>query len=255
MLDFSFESYKHEMKETLKKFICIESVRGECQPNMPYGKGIFDALMFIQSTAERMDLECVNMFGQMGYVDYGFGDKMVGVLTHIDVVPAGEGWTTPAFEGLEKGGRIYGRGAIDNKGPAIAALYALRALKDNCVQLDKKVRLLFGTDEETTWQDMDFYKAHEQIPDLAFSPDGEYPIINTEKGALHFELEKEYTPTETEGIKIISFDSGTRVNVVPNNAECVISAPFADIKKQHRKLQMPPSVVHLFVRNCRMEPF
>ena len=199
MLDFSFEPYKKEMIETLKKFIKIESVKSEAQPNMPYGKGLFDALMFVQSESERMDLECVNVFGHMAYVDYGYGEQMLGILTHIDVVPKGDGWTMPAFEGIEKDGKIYGRGAIDNKGPAIAAMYALRALNDNCIQLDKKVRLIFGTDEESGWGDMEFYKKHEQLPDIAFSPDGNYPVINAEKGLLQTELTLQYEPAK-EGI-------------------------------------------------------
>lgn len=239
MLDFSLEPYRQEMIETLKEFISIESVKTESQPNMPYGKGIFDALMYVQSTAERMDLECVNLFGQMAYVDYGLGDEMVGVLTHIDVVPKGDGWTLPAFEGIEKDGKIYGRGAIDNKGPAIAALYALLALKDNCVQLEKKVRLLFGTDEESGWGDMNFYKKHEKLPNIAFSPDGEYPVINTEKGLLHFEISLEAGTSSEEGINIISFDSGTRPNVVPNTAECVISAAVSAIKESLESYECP----------------
>jgi succinyl-diaminopimelate desuccinylase len=240
MLDFSFEPYKHEMLETLKNFIKIESVRAPGLPNAPYGKGIFDALMFVQSTSERLDLDCVNMFGQMAYVDYGYGDEMLGVLMHVDVVPEGEGWTFPAFEGTEKDGKIYGRGTIDNKGPAVAALYALKAIKDNCIQLNKKVRLLFGTDEETTWQDMDFNKQHGgQIPDIAFSPDGEYPIINMEKGAVHFKLDKKCVPTTAQGVRVISFESGTAFNVVPNKAECVIAAPFDIIKRSVQNYTCP----------------
>ena len=195
MLDFSFEPYKQEMIETLKNFIKIESVKSASQPNMPYGKGVFDALMYIQSASEKMDLDCVNLFGHMAYVDYGYGEEMVGILTHIDVVPKGDGWTLPAFDGVEKDGKIYGRGAIDNKGPAIAALYAIRALSDNCIQLDKKVRLMFGTDEESGWGDIKFYKEHEPLPDIAFSPDGDYPVINAEKGLLHIELTPQLYPS------------------------------------------------------------
>lgn len=229
MLDFSFEPYRQEMLETLKDFLKIESVKSAGQPNMPYGKGIFDALMFVQSTAERMDLDCVNLFGHMAYLDYGDGDEMLGILTHLDVVPKGEGWTVPAFEGVEKDGRIYGRGAIDNKGPAIAALYALKALSDNCVQLDKKVRLIIGGDEESGWGDMDFYKQHETWPDIAFSPDGEYPVINSEKGLLHVQLLLDAQPV-TEGVCVTSFNAGTRVNVVPNKADCFIKAPLSIIQ-------------------------
>ncbi|MDD5016848.1 MAG: dipeptidase PepV [Eubacteriales bacterium] len=231
MLKFSFEPYKQEMIEALKNFIKIESVKSASKPNMPYGKGLFDALMYVQSTSERMDLECVNLFGYMAYVDYGYGDEMLGILAHIDVVPEGDGWTMPAFEGIEKDGKIYGRGAIDNKGPAIAALYAMRALSDNCVLLDKKVRLIFGTDEESGWGDMEFYKQHEPLPDIAFSPDGEYPVINAEKGLLHIELTLNYSQADGNGVTIKSLSAGTRANVVPNKAECVIHAPLQTIQK------------------------
>jgi succinyl-diaminopimelate desuccinylase len=121
----------------------------------------------------------------------------------------------------------------------VAALYALKAIKDNCIQLNKKVRLLFGTDEETTWQDMDFYKQNGQIPDIAFSPDGEYPIINMEKGALHFKLDKSFEKTSTDGVRVISFESGTAFNVVPNKAECVIAAPFDIIRKSVESYKCP----------------
>jgi succinyl-diaminopimelate desuccinylase len=230
MLDFSFEPYRQDMIDTLKKFIKIESVKSTAQPNMPYGKGLFDALMYVQSTSERLDLECVNLFGHMAYVDYGFGKEMLGILAHIDVVPRGEGWTMPAFEGIEKDGKIYGRGAIDNKGPAVAALYALKALSDNCIQLNKKVRLIFGTDEETSWKDMDFYKKHEPEPDIAFSPDGEYPVINAEKGLAHIVLSVR-DDNERAGIYIKSINAGTRPNVVPNKASCVLHAPISIISR------------------------
>lgn len=238
MLDFSFEPYRHEMVEVLKNFLKIESVKSEGQPNMPYGKGIFDALMFVQSTAEDMDLDCVNLFGHLAYIDYGDGDEMLGILAHIDVVPEGEGWTVPAFEGTEKDGKIFGRGAIDDKGPCIAALYAIKALSDNCVQLGKKVRLIIGADEESGWADMDFYKTHEPLPDIAFSPDGEYPVINAEKGLMHVILS--IKGLEDGGaLSVKSMEAGTRINVVPNKAACTIAAPFTTIQKSLESYQCP----------------
>ncbi len=238
MLDFSFEPYRQEMLEALKNFLKIESVKGESHPNMPYGKGIFDALMFIQSTAEDMDLDCVNLFGHLAYIDYGYGDEMLGILTHLDVVPEGEGWTMPAFQGVEKDGKIFGRGAIDDKGPCIAALYAIKALSDNCVQLNKKVRLIIGADEESGWADMDFYKKHEPLPDIAFSPDGEYPVINAEKGLMHVELS--IKGLEDGGaLSIKSLKAGTRINVVPNKAQALIAAPFDLIQKSLGRYRCP----------------
>lgn len=230
MFDIYMEQYRDDMLRDLSNFIKIESVKGSPEPNNPYGKGIFNALMYILNITDKMDFECVNLFGHMAYLDYGAGDEMLAILTHIDIVPAGEGWTKNPFGGEIENGRIYGRGAIDNKGPAIAALYALKALSDNLVNLNKKVRLVFGCDEESGWSDMDFYKQHEQIPDIAFSPDGEFPIINAEKGLIHIRLDGKMQTQATEGIQVLSISAGERVNVVPNKAYCLLKADFSTIK-------------------------
>jgi dipeptidase, putative len=122
-----------------------------------------------------------------------------------------------------KDGRIYGRGAVDNKGPAIATLFALYAIKENCKSLNKKVRLIFGCDEESGWSDMNFYREKEPAePAFAISPDADFPIINAEKGLLHFALRKPVGEIQPGGIAIVSIKGGTRVNVVPNFAECVL---------------------------------
>jgi succinyl-diaminopimelate desuccinylase len=227
----TLSEYKEEMIDTLISLLRIESTKTEEEPNRPYGKGLFDALMFMMSTAEDMDLDCVNLFGHLGYIDYGEGDDIVAVLTHIDVVPAGEGWTYPAFDGTVTEDKIYGRGAIDNKGPAIASLFALKALSDNGIQLNKKVRLIFGCDEESGWSDMKYYKEHKTHPSAAFSPDANYPIINTEKGVLHVSLKKVVESSETNGVYIKSFDCGERPNIVPNYAECILDAEKPLIEK------------------------
>ncbi len=104
------------MIEVLKNFLKIKSVRDDGQLNMPYGKGIFDALMFVQSTAERMDLDCVNLYGHLAYVDYGFEGEMLAILTHIDVVPEGEGWTVPAFDGTVKDEKYSAAALLTTKG-------------------------------------------------------------------------------------------------------------------------------------------
>ena len=224
-------NYKQEMIETLISLLRIESVKQEAELNRPYGRGIFDALMFMMSTAESMDMECVNLFGHLGYIDYGEGDDIVAVLTHLDVVPAGEGWTYPAFDGTIVDDKIYGRGAIDNKGPAVASLFALKALADNGILLNKKIRLIFGCDEETGWTDMEYYKAHKSMPSVAISPDAEYPIINAEKGLLHLSLKKVIDSADNNGVVVSRFTCGERPNIVPNHAECILEADQALIEK------------------------
>lgn len=236
MVNISMEKYKKEMVEDLKKLIAIESTKGETKPNMPYGKGPFDALMYIIDRAEELGLSGHNLFGHLAYIDSHEADEMLAVLTHLDVVPAGEGWNTPPFEGVEKDGRIYGRGAIDNKGPAIATLYALYAIQEEGIALNKKVRLIFGCDEESGWGDMEEYKRSQPMPDMAFSPDGSFPIINCEKGTLHIELFKPIENIAMEGIYLIDFHSGERANVVPAKASCKIKA----------KGEALPAMVELF---------
>ena len=224
------ETYRQEMIESLIELIRIPSVKGEPQVDMPYGKDVFEALMRMISIAERAGLTCHNLYGHVAYIDYGEGDETLAILTHLDVVPAGEGWTVDPFGGQIIDGKIYGRGAVDDKGPAIAALYALAMLNDHNIALNKKVRLIFGCDEESGWADIDYYKAHEKDPDIAISPDGDYPIINAEKGLMHLKFQKECRPC-AEGMKVLSFHAGTRVNIVPNKAVAHVAGDFEIVKQ------------------------
>ncbi|MBD5559573.1 MAG: M20 family metallopeptidase [Clostridia bacterium] len=245
MLEFTLAPQRGEMVESLCKLIRIESVKGKPETLMPYGKGVFNALMKMLGMADHLDFDSVNLYSHMGYVDYGEGDETLAVLTHLDVVPAGDGWTFPPFEGTVQDGRVYGRGAIDNKGPAVAALYALHAIKENGVELDKKVRLLFGCDEESGWADIDFYKQTVgEIPDMAISPDAEFPVVNSEKGAAHYRLsmprEKSEDGSSSRLLKLLSIEGGDRVNVVPATAECLLDCPIEPVTK----------LANLFVQEC-----
>lgn len=233
MIDFTLMTQRNEIVGTLQEMLRIPSVKSAPQTNMPYGKGVFDALQRILITADNMDFDSVNLFSQVGYAEYGDGDEMLAILTHIDVMPAGEGWSVPPFEGTVKDGKIYGRGALDNKGPAVASLYALAALKDNCVTLNKRVRLIFGCDEESGWSDMEFYKSTgQEIPTMAISPDASFPIINAEKGLLHLGLKKAKQGVfEGKGVILQKIDGGDRVNAVPAECTCVLTAEAGLVAK------------------------
>lgn len=230
MLEFSLAPRREEMVEALCTILSIESVKSAPQGNMPYGKGVFDALIKTLGIAEKLDFDSVNFFSHLGYVEYGDGDEIFGIVTHLDVVPAGAGWTVPPFAGTVKDGRVYGRGAIDDKGPAIAALFALSAIKENCISLNKRVRIIFGCDEESGWSDIDFYKKNGgEIPAMAISPDAEFPIINAEKGLLHLKVTRENYPAEGSGLAIRSLNAGERVNVVPALCTCELVGSLADV--------------------------
>lgn len=232
MIDFTLAPRKKEMIDALKVVMSVESVKDEPQNLMPYGKGVFDALMRMMNIAERLDFDSVTFFSRLGYVEYGDGEEVLAVLTHLDVVPPGDGWTVPPFDATVKDGRIYGRGAVDNKGPAVAALFALSAIKENCVSLSKRVRLIFGCDEESGWSDIEFYKANGgEIPTMAISPDADFPIINVEKGLMQLALKRErYDVKPASGLELISINGGGRVNVVPDRCECVMGGKTAALK-------------------------
>jgi succinyl-diaminopimelate desuccinylase len=233
MIDFTLAPRRNEMIEALGKMIRIESVKSDPQYLMPYGKGVFDALMKMMSLAEHLDFDSVTLFSRMGYVDYGEGDETFAILTHLDVVPAGDGWTVPPFDVTVKDGKIYGRGVVDNKGPAIASLFALSSIKEDCVNLNKRVRLIFGCDEESGWEDITFYKEHGgEIPDMAIAPDAGFPIINAEKGMVQLALVKNsYEAGSGSGIEVLRIDGGDRVNVVPGHCECVLRGRTAALRE------------------------
>ena len=233
-------AYREQMVEQLCRLIRIPSVQGEAQPGMPFGKEVHEALMQMLSLARSLGFETVqDVDGYAGYVEIGQGEEEIGVLVHLDVVPAGDdGWSVDPFGGTVKDNRVYGRGATDNKGAAIAALYALLALKDCDVPLRRRVRLVIGCNEETGMHDLDYYDAHIGLPNYAFAPDGNYPIINVERGILQVHAVCPCAPTVGAGAHIVSIHSGLRPNVVPGSATAVLACedpqPILDAFEAYR---------------------
>ncbi len=155
----------------------------------------------------------------IGYAEIGEGEEMIAILAHLDVVPAGEGWSVEPFAGTLKDGRIYGRGTADDKGPAVAAMFAMRDLLEEGVTLRRRIRLIFGTMEEGgDWEDMEYYKANEEAPVFGFTPDADFPAIYGEKGILHLDLSM---PLEGSGFR--SAKGGEAVNMVAAAAEAELT--------------------------------
>lgn len=184
----------------------------------PFGQGIADALDYMLSLGQRHGFDTKNLDGYAGFIDSGSeNEELLGVLTHLDVVPAGEGWSSPPFHGTIKDGRIYGRGAMDDKGPTIAAFFAMLALKECKIPLNRRIRLIMGCDEESGLTCIDRYLKTEQIPTLSFSPDGDYPLVNSEKNIYHAYYECAFSSD-------ITIQCGERVNIVPPLAAATV--PF-----------------------------
>lgn len=209
---------------TLCESIRIPSVEGAPQEGCPYGPEVRRALDHILDTAKRLGLRCGHLDHHVGWCEIGGGDEMIGVLGHLDVVPAGEGWSFEPFGGKIQDGKVFGRGSMDDKGPVVASLYALAAIQDLGLPLRRRIRLLFGTNEETGSRDMKYYVSHGgELPLMGFTPDGEYPVINGEKGIINVTLSHRY---QQEGpVRLVRLSGGSAPNVVPASAWAEIACP------------------------------
>ncbi len=223
-LDQRVENYRKDIVKSTQKIIGFRSLKAQPEEGMPFGKAINDTLLYYLGLAESMGFETKNVDGYAGHVEYGQGEEIIGVLVHLDVVPEGDGWSCPPYSGHIANNRIYGRGTIDDKGPAISVLYALKAIKDSGVKLNKRIRIIAGLDEESGWACMEHYFQHEEKPVAGFSPDADFPIINSEMGILIFSMEKDFAKDAGDGVVVRSIKGGHRPNMVPDYCEAVLKS-------------------------------
>jgi succinyl-diaminopimelate desuccinylase len=237
------EKRREELLARTKEFLAIESVLDESSagPGAPFGKGVAEALEYLLDLARRDGFETKNLDGYAGHVEYGEGEELIGILGHVDVVPPGDGWTTPPFSPDIRDGKLYARGAIDDKGPTMAAYFALRLIKELGLPLSKRVRLILGTDEENLWRDMAYYFEREEMPSMGFAPDADFPIIYAEKGLLDLILVGEVPDAEEEaGAEVWTlarWEAGHRLNMVPDRSRAVLegSGDVFSLKEKYQE--------------------
>ena len=212
--------------QDLQKCIQIPSVYLADDSGYPYGKSVQECLEYMLGLADSMGFRTVNMDNQLGWAEYGQGEEMIAVLGHLDVVPEGDGWTVPPYGGVVRDGRIYGRGTMDDKGPTVAALYALKAIRDSGLSINRRIRIIFGLNEETGSADMKYYAAHGgEVPVMGFTPDGEYPVINGEKGLINETYGCDFV--QSGPLKLVEIVGGTAHNIVPNYAKALFACDAA----------------------------
>jgi succinyl-diaminopimelate desuccinylase len=224
---------ERDMLMAIAGAIAIPSVKdlNSARPHAPFGNDVERALRYALGIVNWMGFPGENVEHVVGRTRYGgrTGTEYA-VMTHLDVVPAGLGWSLPPFAATIQDGRLYGRGAIDDKGPAIATIYALAAaraaLESSGIEPRNAIVLLFGTDEESDWMDMTTYVQRHQLPASGFSPDGDFPVVNNEKGILALRL----SSAQTTASMLRSARGGIRSNVVPAHAEADIVPP-----REHRE--------------------
>ena len=208
---------EEEIFRNIARLVAINSVETEAKPGAPFGEGPARALKEALAMARELGLDAVNCEDMMGYAQIGEGEDYLATITHLDVVPTGDGWSSDPFTMRQREGYIIGRGVMDDKGPSVLCLYALKYLKDKGVPLRYPVRALLGVSEETGMQDVEYYLEHYRAPLFCFSPDADFPVCNGEKGIFQGELVSK-CPLDT----IISINGGFAVNAVPDKATAVL---------------------------------
>ncbi|MGF1703038.1 M20 family metallopeptidase [Photobacterium makurazakiensis] len=211
----NIDALRDDYIAAVKRIIAIPSVYQEDDSGMPFGKPIDDCLNETLKLCHELGFAIYKDHkGYYGYAEIGDGEQMIGVLGHLDVVPTGElsVWHSDPFTPDIRDGRLYGRGTQDDKGPTLAAIFAVKALLDSGVTLNKRVRFIFGTDEETLWRCIDRYLEKEEVPQCGFTPDSAFPLIHAEKMLIQSWL-------HGKGDDLIALDCGGALNAVPELAK------------------------------------
>lgn len=214
MKQFLTEKIKSDYLKSLKTIVSYPSVLNEGENGTPFGQSIQNVLeKMLEITRSSGFKTYIDPKGYYGYAEIGQGEELLAVLCHLDVVPAGDlsDWETPPFEATIKDGWIHGRGVQDDKGPSLAALYAVKALMDAGVTFNKRIRFIYGTDEETLWRCMARYNELEETATLGFAPDSSFPLTYAEKGLLQIKL-------HGSGSQELAIEAGEAFNVVPAKA-------------------------------------
>lgn len=224
-LDRKILEMQDEIIASIQKNVKINSVRGEEKPDAPYGEGPKEALLDLLELGEKMGFKTGHADYRMGWIEYGEGEEMVGVLGHVDIVPAGDGWDHPALGGEIHDGVIWGRGVIDDKGPTVGAIYAMKAIRDLNLPIDRRIRVLFGCDEECGCSCAEYYVNNGyEMPTIGFTPDAEFPAIFCEKGITIFTAgTKIYHKSR---IDVECFEGGTAPNAVPGYCKLIVNGPL-----------------------------
>lgn len=203
------------MEDFLKDLIDILRIPSIYSDNeKPFGKEVKRALHFMLDLAKKDGFKVKNVHDYAGHIEYGQGKEILGILCHLDVVDAKGNWQSDPFEPIIKDNKIYARGANDDKGPLMAVYYALKELKAENYVPNKKIRLIIGCNEEINCACIKEYLKSNKTPDLAFSPDADFPVIYGEKAILSIDIKG-----EIEDDDIIYIHANDRYNVVPNEVK------------------------------------
>lgn len=213
--------YKNEIINNLSKLVSYRSVLGEARENAPFGEECANCLKEALNIAKKYEFNTKNLDNYCGYAEIGTGKEIVGIVAHLDVVPEGNGWNTNPYEATIKDNKIFGRGTSDDKGAVVASMTALKIVKDMNIPINKRIRLIMGCNEETGSECMKYYIKKEGNIDIGFTPDGDFPVVNGEKGQIKAEF-------RCQNVNEIYIKGGVVSNAVSGECEIEISSKLYD---------------------------
>lgn len=226
--------YKDEVVKEIQNAVRVKSVKEAPLPGMPFGEGPAKALNHFMNLAEKLGFKAEKFDNYAMHIDMGEGKETLGILAHVDVVPEGDNWTYPPYSGTIADGKIYGRGTLDDKGPAIISLFAMKAIADSGIKLNKKIRMILGADEESGSACLKYYFGELKMPypDIAFTPDSSFPVTYAEKGSVRVKIKKKFST-----LKDVVIKGGNAFNSVPNEANGVIPVDMLGEVKNKNKVE------------------
>lgn len=218
------DNHADEIVSALQGVLRIPSVEAGPAPGAPFGQPVREALNYTLELCRRLGFRTRDVDGYAGHAEFGQGTEMVAAIGHLDVVPEGDRWQHDPYGAEIEDGFIYARGSSDDKGPTYAALFAAKALMDSGLPLSRRVRVIFGCNEESGFACVHHYweVAREEKPVYAFTPDARFPLIYAEKGIANLVLEKDL-PRGEAALRIVRASGGLRPNMVPDHAEAALA--------------------------------
>ncbi|MCC0784606.1 Sapep family Mn(2+)-dependent dipeptidase [Clostridioides sp. ES-S-0108-01] len=228
------DELKEDLLSDIIDIVKIPSVKGESEDGFPFGEKIGEALNKALEISEKLGFKIRNLDNYIGYAEHGDSEDYVCVIGHVDVVHEGEGWKYKPYKGEETNRRIYGRGVLDNKGPIISALYGLYAIKELNLKLDKKVRIIFGTNEESGFEDIPYYLEKEKAPVMGFTPDCKYPVVYGEKGMAKIRIKSKN-----------NYEEDTFLGFIESMSENVL-VTYKDLNKENNDIILDIKVKYDF---------
>lgn len=231
------EQNKNDFLKDLDLVLKIPSVKDKASYGAPFGKNNKKVLNQVMSLANSYGFETDIVNNAVGYAQFGNNEETIGVVGHLDVVPAGDGWDYPPYQLTQIDGILYGRGILDNKGPIMACLFGLKLLKELDVPFEKSVRIIFGTDEESGASDIPLYLDKEKPPTFGFTPDCKYPVVYGERGIVNLTITTEFSNQEMLCISEIVGDQGKAF--VPDSLSCEVDGKVYQVKGKRAPSNAP----------------